>query len=103
MASRRSVPVKIRGKVYKIRTDDDEESLQRVALFLDETMAKVEARTGTVDTLDAALLTALNLAREIVAVREGRKSGGVAGVDADRLRNLVELAESGLAYTPAGH
>jgi len=98
MASRRTVNVRIRGKEYRIRSEDDEETLQRVAGYLDETLAKVESKTGTVDSLDVALLTALNLARELVAIREGRRpgEGGGLGVDPDRLRSLIELAESGL-------
>jgi hypothetical protein len=48
--------------------------------------------------LDLALLTALNLARELVDLREGR--GGAAGtglgVDPDRLATLIELAEEAL-------
>ena len=98
MASKRTVAVRIRGKDYRIRSEDDEETLQRVAGYLDETLAKVESKTGTVDTLDVALLTALNLARELVAIREGRRpiEGAGTGVDAERLRSLIELAESGL-------
>ena len=37
-----------------------------VAEYLDETMSRVEERTGTVDSLSVALLTALNLAREVL-------------------------------------
>ena len=98
MSARRTVAVRIRGQEYRIRSDDDEQALQRVATYLDETLAKVESRTGTVDSLDVALLTALNLAREIVAIREGRRpmTGGGVGMDTARLRSLIELAESGL-------
>ncbi|MCZ6806683.1 MAG: cell division protein ZapA [Deltaproteobacteria bacterium] len=107
MASRRSVSVRIRGKEYRIRSEDDEQTLQRVAGYLDETLSKVESRTGTVDSLDVALLTALNLARELVAIREGRRpveGGGGMGVDVDRLRSLIELAESGLeSPSPSAH
>ena len=94
MAKRRSVSVRIRGRDFRIRSDDDEQSLQRVANYLDETMAKVEERTGTVDSLDVALLTALNLARDLVDFREARSAAPAAGVDPARLRSLIELAES---------
>ena len=103
MSSRRSVSVRIRGKEYRILSDDDEKTLQRVASYLDETLAKVESKTGTVDSLDVALLPALKLARELVAIREGRRpsEGGGVGVDPDRLRSLIELAESGLELPSA--
>ena len=92
----RSVSVSIRGQEFRILSDDDQESLQRVARYLDDTMGKVEERTGTVDSLDVALLTALNLARELVGIREGRLDAGTAGLEPGRLLAVIELAESAL-------
>ena len=93
MAPRRSVSVRIRGKEFRVLTDGDESSLQRVAGLVDQTMARVERHTGAVDTMDVAMLAALNLARELLELREG---GALGGADADRLRALVEQAESAL-------
>jgi cell division protein ZapA (FtsZ GTPase activity inhibitor) len=93
MASRRSVSVRIRGQEFRIVTDGDEASLQRVAGLVDQTMARVERLTGAVDTLDVAMLAALNLARELLDLRERVAPGGL---DAGRLRSLVEQAESAL-------
>jgi cell division protein ZapA (FtsZ GTPase activity inhibitor) len=56
-------------------------------------MARVEEKTGTVDSLSVAMLTALNLAREVVELREGRRE---FGGDPKRLRSLIDLAESAL-------
>ena len=95
-SSKQTVSVFIRGQEFRVRTDGDEESLQRVAGYLDETMSAVEARTGTVDSLDVALLTGLNLARELVEVREAGGGRG-PGVDEGRLQDLIELAEGALA------
>ena len=66
MAARRSVSVRIRGKEFRVLTDGDEASLQRVAGLLDETMARVERHTGAVDSLDVAMLAALNLAEAAI-------------------------------------
>ena len=74
--AKRSVSVRIRGHEFRVRSDDDEAVLQRVAAYLDETMARVEEKTGTVDSLSVAMLTALNLAREVVELREGRRELG---------------------------
>ena len=93
---RPSVTVSIRGREFRLRAGGDEESLQRIARYLDETMAQVEERTGTVDSLGVAMLTALNLAREVVELREGGGRAAVAG-DPERLQRLVDLAESALA------
>ena len=93
MAEKGSVSVRIRGREFRIRGSEDEESLQRVAGYLDETMARLEERTGMVDSLDIALLTALNLAREVVELREGRKTEVVAP---QRLRSLIERVEASI-------
>ena len=96
MATKRAVSVRIRGQEFRVVSDDDEAWLQRVAGYLDETMATVEERTGTVDSLDVALLTALNLARELVEIRERKPLASGRGPEADRVRGLIELAESAL-------
>jgi cell division protein ZapA len=93
---KQSVTVRIRGREFRVRTSEEPESLHRVAAYLDDTMAEVEERTGTIDSLDVAMLTALNLAREVVEMREG--SGGL-GASAPQVRRLIELAESALAGT----
>ncbi len=91
MSERLSVPVEIRGKQFRIRSDEDPEELQRIAKYVDATMEQVERRTGAIDSLDVAILTALNLARELVTARD--RSGQLPD---DRLRALIDLAESGL-------
>ncbi len=95
-SERKTTSVWIRGQEFRIRSDDDEEWLQRVARYLDQTMAKVEEHTGRLDSLDVAMLTALNLARELVAIREGRIASNSGGMDPKRLRDLIDLAESAL-------
>ena len=86
-----SVAVRIAGKEYRIRSDADEAWLQRVAQYVDESLSKIRDRTQTVDSLDVAILTALNLARELVTARERSSQ-----LPDDRLRALIDLAESGL-------
>jgi cell division protein ZapA (FtsZ GTPase activity inhibitor) len=59
-------------------------------------MKSVEKRTGTVDSLDVALLTALNLARELVRIREERALVEAA-IPPDRLSSLIDCVEAALA------
>jgi len=87
-----TVAVQIRGREFRLKTDEDEQSLQRVARYLDETMKGVEQRTGTIDSLDVATLTALNLAREVV-----RQRGGGGAPPSRRLRALTDRVEAALA------
>ncbi len=104
MSTKPVVAVNIRGQEFRIRTDDDEASLQRVASYLDETMATVEKQTGTVDSLQLALLSALNLARELVELRErgGARAPSVPDIDPKRFESLIELAESALEAHAVG-
>jgi len=104
VASKAVVAVTIRGQEFRIRTDDDAASLQRVAQYLDDTMAMVERKTGTVDTLQLALLSALNLARELVELRErGAVTGSFGlGIDPGRIESLIELAESAVEAHAVG-
>ena len=103
MVPKRAVAVRIRGQEFRVLSDDDEAWLQRVAGYLDETMATVEERTGTVDSLDVALLTALNLARELVEIREREPireregSGGEPAAGPDRARRVRAASGGGLS------
>lgn len=94
--SSRSVGVQLQGRDYQIRSDADAEWLQRVAGYVDNAMNQIREQTNTVDTLDVALLTSLNLARELVASRAGSGKAGKAdnNLDSQRLKSLIELVES---------
>ena len=91
MSAKRTVAVRIRGKDFRVKSDEPAEQLARIAETVDATMARVEKRTGTVDSYDVAMLTALNLAREVVSLQEDQVSA-----EASQLRSLIELAESAL-------
>ncbi len=97
--SARSISVTIAGNEYKIRHDGEGDGawLERVAREVDSAMAKIRERTGTVDTRDLAVLTALNLARELL---DARRTGFAAG-DRALMRELIELAEAEVEATVA--
>jgi cell division protein ZapA (FtsZ GTPase activity inhibitor) len=93
--SSRSVGVRLQGRDYQIRSDADGEWLQRVAGYVDAAMNRIRDETSTVDTLDVALLTSLNLAREVIAAREGTLAPQEAegAPSPERLRSLIERVE----------
>ena len=93
---RRAVAVRIAGHDYKIRGDGDEEGLVRIAGYVDQAMQRVRERTGTVDSLDVAVLMCLNLARELLALHEQRSNG--AGEE--RVRELIERVEAAIGRSP---
>ena len=92
--SKGSVAIEIAGREYRIRSEADPSWLQRVAGHVDSTMDRVRSRTGTVDSHDLAVLTALNIARELIKLREATENS--AGADPERLRELIDFAESAL-------
>ena len=92
--ARNVVAVRIAGHEYKIRSDGNADALREIAGYVDRAMARVRERTGTVDTLDVAVLTCLNLAREILGLHEERTPEGAAVVEADQLRGLIDRIEA---------
>lgn len=95
MSNKRTVAVRIRGQDFRIRSDEPPEQLARIARTVDETMERVESKTGAVDSYDVAMLTALNLAREVVGFEATRRA-----IDPAKLRSLIDLAESAIAPEP---
>jgi cell division protein ZapA len=103
--SKRTVPVEIQGQEYRIRSDSDASTIRRAAALVDETMAKVRDRTGTVDTLDIAVLTALNIANHLISLRDAADpaSQGEA-IRSNHLGELISLLEAAIAETaPTTH
>lgn len=94
MSEKRSLAVRIRGQEFRIRSDESPEVLQQIAEIVDTTMKRIEERTGAIDTLDVAMLTALNLAREVAEARRARPAS------LPRLRALIERAEAAGAAVP---
>ena len=77
--------VRILGREYRISGDEQPEHLERVAAYLDGLLRDIQATLP--DTQDAAMLAALNLASEIVALREGQ-------MDRRRVQSLIDLVDS---------
>ena len=94
------VAVRIAGHEYKIRSDGDPDGLREIAGYVDRAMARVRERTGTVDTFDVAVLTCLNLAREILTLRESRTPEGSTAIEDDKLKSLIEQVEAVLQVKP---
>ena len=94
-APKKTVQVKIQGRAYKIRADGDASaaSVNRAAAMLDETIERVRIRAGTVDSVDVAVLAALNVANSLVLERETR---GAPSVPEARVAALIELVEAAL-------
>jgi len=93
-SERHSVKVRLGGKEYRLRSDASEEAMQQVADYVEGAMQRIRERTDTVDSQDVALLASLNLAREVLYLREQAEAGG--GGSGTRLRALIEQVEAEL-------
>lgn len=107
MPPRRSTAVRIQGQEYRIRSESEPDAVERAARFVDETMDRIRDRTGAVDSLDVAVLTALNMANQLIALRDGQavREADLAahGVDPERLRDLIDRIESAGGDAPEAH
>jgi cell division protein ZapA (FtsZ GTPase activity inhibitor) len=93
--AKRTVEVKIQGREYRIRAEGSVDAVRRAAVLLDETMERVRLRAGTVDSVDIAVLAALNIANSLVSEREARSSSAVPDARVSQLVDLIEAAIGG--------
>jgi len=92
----RSVAICIQGKEYRVRSDGDGAAIERVAAYVDATMDRVRSRTRTVDSRDVAVLAALNIAKDLLAVAEGAGPAGKGflRIESSRVRALNDLIDA---------
>ncbi len=72
MGRERLVEIKVFGQTYTVKTDAEEEYIQEVARYVNEKMEEVLRKTKSVSTLNVAILTALNVADDLLREREKR-------------------------------
>ena len=89
---RRPVEVEIMGQLFSVTSDDGEEHLRRVALYVDGKMRELSANGRVASSYAAAVLAALNIASEYQKLREekqeieARIDRLAARLDSDRAR-----------------
>ena len=66
------VDIKVFGQSYTVKTDAEEEHIQEIARYVNEKMEEVLKNTRSVSTLNVAILTALNIADDLLKEREKR-------------------------------
>jgi len=72
MGKERLVEIKVFGQTYTVKTDAEEDYIQEVAQYVNEKMDEVLKKTKSVSTLNVAILTALNIADDLLKEREKR-------------------------------
>jgi cell division protein ZapA len=72
MGKERLVEIKVFGQTYTVKTDAGEDYIQEVARYVNEKMEEVLKKTKSVSTLNVAILTALNIADDLLKEKEKR-------------------------------
>ena len=67
---KRQVTVNIAGQKYALRSDGDDESVKKLASFVDARIRDIQRQTRTADTQAVATLAALQIAEELFGERE---------------------------------
>ena len=68
----RLVEIKVFGQTYTVKTDAEEDHIHRVARYVNEKMDEVTRNTKSVSSLNVAILTALNIADDLIREKERR-------------------------------
>ncbi len=63
-STEQSIQVEIYNQTYSIRSDGDNEYIQKLARYVDSKMRAISSGTLTVDSLKVAILAALHIADE---------------------------------------
>lgn len=83
--------VEIFDQTYNVQADGDETHLRNVASFVDEKMRAVAESTRQVDSTRVAVLTALNIADELFAIRKHQEE--IEGPLQQRIQRCIRLTE----------
>jgi len=74
MGKERLVEIKVFGQTYTVKTDAAEDYIQEVARYVNEKMDEVLKKTRSVSTMNVAILTALNIADDLLKERERKNA-----------------------------
>ncbi len=74
MKEERVVEINVFGQAFSVKSEDDEDHIQAVARYVNEKMEEILKKTRSVSTLNVAILTALNIADDLLKEREQRKA-----------------------------
>jgi cell division protein ZapA len=74
MGKERLVEIKVFGQTYTVKTDAEEDYIQEVARYVNEKMDEVLKKTRSVSTMNVAILTALNIADDLLKERERKNA-----------------------------
>ena len=72
MGKERTVEIKVFGQTYSVKTDAEEDHIHAVAKYVNDKIEEITKKTRTVSSLNVAILTALNIADDLLREKEIR-------------------------------
>jgi cell division protein ZapA len=85
------VKVEILGREYTVKSDEEEERVQKIADYVNRKMKEVLQRVKTVSTLNVAILAAMNIASDYLDSEEAQRMiGRVIEAKSSRLIEMID-------------
>ena len=89
-----SKKIQIYGKTYSLKSSSSEVDAEEVAAYVDSRMKDLANVRGKTSTLDLAILAALNIAQELMELKN--QAGAKEEAEGEKLRQLVEALDKEL-------
>ena len=87
-----SKKIQIYGKTYSLKSSSSEVDADEVAAYVDSRMKELANVRGKTSTLDLAILAALNIAQELMELKN--QAGAKEEAEGEKLRQLVEALDN---------
>ena len=89
-----SKKIQIYGKTYSLKSSSSEVEAEEVAAYVDSRMKELANVRGKTSTLDLAILAALNIAQELMELKN--QAGAKEEAEGEKVRQLVEALDKEL-------
>ena len=89
-----SKKIQIYGKTYSLKSSSSEVDTEEVAAYVDSRMKELANARSKTSTLDLAILAALNIAQELMELKN--QAGAKEEAEGEKLRQLVEALDKEL-------
>ena len=86
-----SKKIQIYGKTYSLKSSSSEVDAEEVAAYVDLLMKELANARSKTSTLDLAILAALNIAQELMELKN--QAGAKEEAEGEKLRQLVEALD----------
>ena len=86
-----SKKIQIYGKTYSLKSSSSEVDAEEVAAYVDSRMKELANACSKTSTLDLAILAALNIAQELMELKN--QAGAKEEAEEETLRQLVEALD----------